>query len=383
MPQRETSAVHRFIKNLLCGGARRRIRGRAHPSLGRCLAVRHRPQSHIRQFLGALERRWSRIVISWNHGMSWHIMAPRISLHAFFFLLCRWKAEGCMGCRMTDDGCCCKTLHGHMLNLGVGVSWCLHRHTGWLPGYSAFSRRLTSARRLLRSGVEVGTSRQGQEPSHIACRPRWISRSSDGFKTPWPPCQVVPLPPKPQFGHWVWQQSTSRGWEAQGSTSTSTADVVSSASYRSSRSILSLEITDEILCQVLWHNLPLGLHFPASALRIPRARHGDMLSYFNVAFCSLFLSHSTVWIVQIHFIIPSFRVSGDGTDADEEAHHLCPATRSTRGFLRWMTSDDQWQVGEVQLLQCPVSEPLGKYLEANGWKWTSGQKSAQSNMLEP
>jgi hypothetical protein len=48
-----------------------------------------------------------------------------------------------------------------------------------------------------------------------------------------------------------------------------------------------------------------------------------------------------------------------------------------------MTSDDQWQVGEVQLLQCPVSEPLGKYLEANGWKWTSGQKSAQSNMLEP
>jgi hypothetical protein len=33
-----------------------------------------------------------------------------------------------------------------------------------------------------------------------------------------------------------------------------------------------------------------------------------------------------------------------------------------------MTSDDQWQVGEVQLLQCPVSEPLGKYLEANGWK---------------
>lgn len=65
------------------------------------------------------------------------------------------------------------------------------------------------------------------------------------FKTPWPPCQVVPLPPKAQFGHWVWQQS-SCGWEAQGSTSTSTADVVSSASYRSS-SILSLEITDEIL----------------------------------------------------------------------------------------------------------------------------------------
>lgn len=56
--------------------------------------------------------------------------------------------------------------------------------------------------------------------------------------------------------------------------------------------------------------------------------------------------------------VPTLPLPGDGTDADEEAQP------------EFATSDyavgSTLQVGEVQLLQCPVNEPLEKYLEALG-----------------
>ena len=211
-------------------------------------------------------------------------MAPRISLHAFFFLLCRWKAEGC---RMTD-GVPRQTLHGHILNLSEPRCRCILMSTppGWLPGYSAFSRRSTSARRLLRSGVEVAISPMDSEIF------RWLQK----------PCQyqVVPLPPKPQFGHSA-PQSTSCGCEAQGSTSTSTADVVSSASVAVAPTC-HWKSWDEI-------GMP-GIVTPRAA----------WASFSSVSIMNT--SSQARWhIVQIHFIMPSCRV-GDGTDADEEAHHI-------------------------------------------------------------
>lgn len=65
---------------------RHQIPGPAHPYLGRALAIFH---------LGIFR----------HPGLSWSIFGPpRLSLHAFFFLLCRWKAvlgdgfgEGWMG----------------------------------------------------------------------------------------------------------------------------------------------------------------------------------------------------------------------------------------------------------------------------------------------
>ena len=155
IPQRETSAIHRFIRNLLCGFWCQAPNPWASASLFGTMLGSASPSAVPYKAVP-----WSAgapVITDRNILDSWHVIQGSPFTH-FSFFCAGGRQRDVMGCHgMSDDGCCCKTLYGHMLNLGVGVSWCLHRHTGWLPGYSAFSRRSTSARRLLRSGVEVGT----------------------------------------------------------------------------------------------------------------------------------------------------------------------------------------------------------------------------------
>lgn len=100
-------------------------------------------------------------------------------------------------------------------------------------------------------------------------------------------CQVVPLPPKPQFGHSLWHGvATVNFREAQGSTSTRTADVVSSASSRSSRSILSLEVTDEILWDARYCDTTCRLGF------IFQRQHYEYLEPGTATCCHISMSRS-------------------------------------------------------------------------------------------
>ena len=111
--------------------------------------------------------------------LSWSIFGPpRLSLHAFFFLLCRWKAvfgdgfgEGWMGFpwfagpeikwKQHAIASSCSKKCSRTAWIDPRHSWLFHESStfddlfrGWLPGFSPFSRCAASARRLLRPGLE-------------------------------------------------------------------------------------------------------------------------------------------------------------------------------------------------------------------------------------